>query len=252
MQKNMYKYLAPYYDEVMKNYFENKQKKVIDSILKSNKFSGSSVADIACGTGSVALYFASMGYKTFGLDLSKEMLQIAKDKADEHNLKIKFSRQDIRNFTLPNKVDLITCNFDSLSYILDTKEMKEVFQSVSKNLNPKGLFIFDLNTIYGLQNMWYDLSKIVQRRGLYSVWKTSYDEAKHTTHLKITLFAKDRENLYKKIEEIHIKRGYDLKEILSMLEESNFDILETKPLTVDTLEPVKRATGRIIYVARKH
>ncbi len=62
-----------------------KDKKYVDvflSYLKNNAL----ILDIACGTGELLKYYSDKGFKTFGIDISREMVSIAKKKATNANI----------------------------------------------------------------------------------------------------------------------------------------------------------------------
>jgi SAM-dependent methyltransferase len=99
--------------------------------------------DLACGTGDFVSLMESYGVASVGIDNSRAMLKIARGKYPDLN----FRDEDIRNFSLDEKVDLITCLYDSINHLLNFREWKDVFNSVYKNLNKGGKFFFDFNSI---------------------------------------------------------------------------------------------------------
>jgi cyclopropane fatty-acyl-phospholipid synthase-like methyltransferase len=62
-------------------------------LAKANQFAGS-VLDLGCGTGENALYLASLGHETWGVDSSPNAIAKAKKKAQERHLKAKFLIRD--------------------------------------------------------------------------------------------------------------------------------------------------------------
>jgi ubiquinone/menaquinone biosynthesis C-methylase UbiE len=66
--------------------------------------------DIACGTGDWALFCAKKIKHVYGIDISSNMLELAKNKADECNLSnILFKEGDVCNINTNNNFSLITC-----------------------------------------------------------------------------------------------------------------------------------------------
>ena len=87
------------------------RRKLIRFVLKSNP---SNVLDIACGTGDLALIFAKKGISVTGADISQNMLEVAKHKAD------KISKSNAPEFILAsadnlpfsdNSFDSVTISF---------------------------------------------------------------------------------------------------------------------------------------------
>jgi hypothetical protein len=61
---------------------------------------------------------------------------------------VRFYRQDFHSLCLPEKVDLLTCNFDSLNYMLTAQDLLLALRCIQTNLAPGGLLIFDLISQY--------------------------------------------------------------------------------------------------------
>lgn len=59
---------------------------------------GNKILDIGCGAGRDAEYFASKDYDVTSIDLSDEMLKIAKERTD----KVKFLKMDMRKLEFPD------------------------------------------------------------------------------------------------------------------------------------------------------
>ncbi len=75
--------------------------------------------DIGCGTGRHIVRFAQKGHAITGVDLSQEMLNVARRKLDEHNLSARLERADITEMTaLPdNHYDCAICMFSTLGML---------------------------------------------------------------------------------------------------------------------------------------
>jgi predicted TPR repeat methyltransferase len=100
-----------------------------------------SVLELGCGTGSV-LKQLSKHYEVWGLDLSKQMLSIARKKVPPSRL----SRQNMVNFRLRQRFDVICCVFDSLNHVASFTQWKHLFNNVHRHLADEGVFICDINT----------------------------------------------------------------------------------------------------------
>lgn len=128
-----------FYDQVMGD--REKSSKDILDFIDEHAPHAKKVLELACGTGSV-LKFLAEKYETHGLDLSEGMLKVAQEKVPS----AKLYHQNMVNFTIDEKFDVILCVFDSINHLLDFEDWKKMFANVRKHLNPKGLFIFDINT----------------------------------------------------------------------------------------------------------
>ena len=111
------------------------------------------VLDLGCGTGSIAVKMAKDGYDMIGLDLSFEMLDIARKKAEKENADILFLNQDMTDFELYGTVDAIISSMDSINYITEDGGLLKLFKLCNNYLNPDGIFIFDINSEYKLKEV---------------------------------------------------------------------------------------------------
>ena len=59
------------------------------------------VLDLGCGSGAVTLLLAKEGFDVTGIDISPDMLAIARSKADAEDLDILFLNMDMCAFSLP-------------------------------------------------------------------------------------------------------------------------------------------------------
>jgi SAM-dependent methyltransferase len=98
-----------------------------------------SLIEIGSGTGNLAKRFHENNQNYLGLEHSQNMIDIAQKK----NKDSIFMLGDMRNFELENPVDAIIITERSTSYLINNEDIIDTFESVYKNLNPNGVFIFD-------------------------------------------------------------------------------------------------------------
>ena len=140
-----YSRLAAEYDANIGIPFFEQTRNVFERLVQKYGIRFRSAADIGCGTGLFARYLKmSRGITVFAVDLSEPMLRIAQRNCCGTNVVL--LRQDIRRLQLPQKVDLITANFDTLNHIVRKEDLRKTLRSVFENLNPGGYFIFDVVT----------------------------------------------------------------------------------------------------------
>ncbi len=135
------KALANLYDSLMEGYehiLHPTQKLVYEFTQKKEKVD---LLELGCGTGSILKAFPD-SFSLYGLDLSPEMLTIAKRRVK----RAKFFEGDMSNFHIKKRFDVIICVFDSINHLLDFKKWEDTFRLVSTHLKKEGLFIFDMNT----------------------------------------------------------------------------------------------------------
>lgn len=120
----------------------------IHSLLKDRGIEDGILLDLGCGTGTMTEKLADYGYDMIGVDNSEDMLELAMEKRMESGKDILYLLQDMREFELYGTVRAIVSVCDSVNYITEPEELEEVFRLVNNYLDPKGVFLFDFNTVY--------------------------------------------------------------------------------------------------------
>ena len=154
-----------------------------------------------------------------GIDGSFDMLTVAKRKLDQFNPPLIQSKFEY--FTLKKNVDIVISLFDSLNNILAEKDLLQTFSNVSRSLKKGGLFIFDMNTVYGLSRMDGSSTFTKESGGVYSIWKGKYDSKRTLASLFVTLFVSEN-GFYRRVEETHLEKGYSLNQLKKLLRKSGF------------------------------
>ena len=131
---------------------------VLEKLAQPHLPSNASILDLCCGTGQLAQALTEHGYQVTGLDISKEMLRIARKNVPN----TKFILEDARTFVLPATYHLAVSAFDSLNHILILEELTTVFRNVYAALQKEGLFLFDLNMEEGFKKNWHGTFTIVE------------------------------------------------------------------------------------------
>ena len=134
-----YDIFGEFYDAVMGDRAQATEQ--LRNLIRTANPKARNVLELGCGTGSV-LRQLSKHYDVWGLDLSKQMLSIARKKVPPPRL----SRQNMVNFRLRQRFDVICCVFDSLNHVASFTQWKHLFNNVHRHLADEGVFIFDINT----------------------------------------------------------------------------------------------------------
>jgi cyclopropane fatty-acyl-phospholipid synthase-like methyltransferase len=109
---------------------------------------------MACGAGRHAIILARKNFNVTAVDLSENLLAIAKKTADEENLSINFVHSDIRKFETMDKFNLVLNLFTSFGYFETDKENFAILQKAYNLLVDDGYFILDFfNSQFLQQNL---------------------------------------------------------------------------------------------------
>jgi len=211
-------------------------------LVKEKYSNATSWLDLCCGTGALLKYVSKRGFSGVGIDRSQHQIKIAKHRVPN----AKFYIEDVRNLSLSQRFDIITCTYDSLNYLTKKRDLERVFRKVGIHLAKNGIFIFDMNTFEGLQDKWCKTS-IMHEPSKTIIIEASFDKKRAIGKCIITGFLKDG-RLYRKFEETHIERGYYKTEIEQLLTKTGFSF---RKYDSDTCKKPKVRSGRIIYVCKR-
>jgi len=181
------------------------------------------VLDAGCGTGSVLLDLARRGYKVIGVDNSPDMLAICQQKLSEEGLPGRLFEMDIQNFVCPQGVDAVICLCDTLNYLLKEKDLERCFDSVFRSLNPGGSFIFDLHTPNYFEKVLANNQWVEREKDVLLIWENDYSECPLIS-INLTFFVKQKNGLYRKYEEEHRQKCYEMDTIIELVNRTGFSI----------------------------
>ena len=98
---------APDYDEEVNPLIALEEPAVLEL---AGDAAGKDVLDAACGTGRYAIPFAQAGARVSGVDVSEDMLEVARQNACNRTLSINFRQGDLRQLPFPDaSFDLAIC-----------------------------------------------------------------------------------------------------------------------------------------------
>jgi len=220
----------------------------IEDIFKSNNLKPELVLDLGCGTGSFSIEMARRGYNMIGIDLSTDMLSCASEKAHNEGLDILFLNQNMSCFELYGTVDAIVCLMDSINYITDKRDLRRLFKLVVNYLNPGGLFIFDINSVYKFEkvlgnNVFYSIDDEITY-----IWQNKYDRKSKICEFDLTFFIKDGE-VYNRYDELHYERAYSIDEFSKIISASGLKLRGIYNSL--TFRPPAEKSERIFFVCKK-
>jgi SAM-dependent methyltransferase len=141
-----YERFSRFYDAVMDDPAPRAQQ-VVDWV---NKYlpDASSLLELGCGTGSILERLKWVPSLT-GLDISPEMLAVAREKLPDARL----VEGDMKAFSFGETFEVVICVFDSLNHLLSFGDWQSMFDVVHQHLAEGGLFIFDVNTLGELRRL---------------------------------------------------------------------------------------------------
>ena len=204
--------LAEIYDRINGSAYEPYAEMLVDE-FKLSDIPIKEVLDLGCGTGGITALLADRGYDMIGLDISPEMLNIARERNFGKNTLLLC--QDMTEFELYGTVQAIYSSFDCLNYITKNKDLQQVFVLARNYLESGGLFIFDINTEYRYRHIYDGNSFVYDLDDAYAVWRNAYDEKSRLCEFEIDIFSENDDGLYERDYENQTQRFYTDEEIVA-------------------------------------
>lgn len=180
-----------------------------------------SVMELACGTGKIAVRLAKAGYDVVGVDLSSDMLALAYQRAEEANVTVQWMEADMRELAVIGEFDCITCFSDSLCYMRTKEEVKKVFEGVYQNLKEEGVFLFDVHSLYQMNEVFPGYQYIYQDDQNAFLWESFALEENAVEHV-LTFFLENESGMYERIEEVHEEKTFSVEEYKALLLQVGF------------------------------
>ena len=212
-------------------------------LLKAGDIRRGQVVEFGCGSGIVAAALTRAGYDVLGFDISRAMVEIARQRAPTADIR----HGSFLAAKLPPCV-LVLAIGEIFNYLFDkhnTKaRLRKVFRAVHKALLPGGLFVFDVALVGRVPE---------GRRRSYTVgedWACLYEaeeDSEHKTLTRhITSFRK-RGDSYQRDVETHRLRLYERGWLIDELRTAGFRVRTVKAYGELTFPP-----GYLGFVARKN
>ena len=244
-EPGIYRGLAAVYDRLTAGVDFEAWAEYTEEILFRVGWRPRNVVDLACGTGSTALPLARRGYAVTGVDLSPEMLAVARARAAAAGLTVGFLCQDMRRLELPSPADLITCFHDGMNYLLTEGDLLRTFRRVRRGLVPGGLFVCDFNALTWLAGI-APGAGVLEEPDLRLEWVGHYDAAARVWTLRLTGVLRASGHAF--VEE-HRERAYPPEAVRELLAEAGLEVLGC--YEDFSFRPATAAGRRHFYVARR-
>ncbi len=241
-----YRVFSQFYDSLTFNVDYEKRAEYLQGVLSLWGHDAGLTLDLACGTGSMTIALKERGWDVFGVDGSQDMLSIAMEKAYDRELSILFLCQQMESLDLYGTIDTCICTLDSLNHITEKASLQAAFDKVALFMNPGGLFVFDVNTVYKHRHILGNNTFVYDTDEVYCVWQNSLKE-NNIVNIELDLFEK-ADGVYTRHTEHIRERAYGVDELKRMLAQSGF---ETLAVYRDmTTEPLREDSDRAVFVAR--
>lgn len=206
--------------------------------------------DLGAGGGQFAILMAQAGYAIKGLDLSEKMVNAAIKNAKEAKLDLTFWQDDMTSFELENQATVISCFCDTFNYLQDAEAVKTTFTYIYQQLQDGGLFMFDVHSVYQMNEIYPESSFVVEWDDAVFTWTSDQFRGKNTIDHTINVFVQNEaDQYYQRFEEMHYEQTLAIEEYQNILTQVGFKNIR---VTSDfTQEAPSTNSKRIFFSAEK-
>ena len=245
-----YGVFSEFYDALTANVSYDTVSQVLSSLLTRYGKSRGLLLDLACGTGSVSVRLAKKGYEVIGVDLSPEMLSEAQNKAYSAGQNILFLCQDMTALDLYGTVDAAVCTLDGLCHLPNEESVFAALQKVSLFMNPGGVFLFDVNSVYKHRAVLGNNTFVYDTDDVYCVWQNTLLSDGVTVQMDLDFFEPVSDaGDYVRQSERFTERAYPRATLEAMLKKAGFTVLDV--FDGYSEKPAHDTSERLLFAVRK-
>lgn len=241
-QAAVFREYAEFYDTLYIDKDYAAECRLIQSILTEHGVrEGGSILDLGCGTGGHAIPLARAGYDVTGVDLSTEMIRIARDKIAEAGVPIQLLVGDARDFNAGRTFDAVIAMFAVVGYQLTNEDLSALFSVARSHLEPGGIFTFDAWFGPAVLSVRPERrSKVVRLDDGGNLTRTAtpvVDVVAQTVRVDYELDRESADGAITRIQESHTVRFLFAQEVAYFLQVAGFEVVDLMPFMKPGLVP---------------
>lgn len=213
------------------------------------------ILEFGCGTGKHALALSRLGFEVTGVDLSADMVDLARERAASADAAgLAFEVGDFRSHRLGGQVSAVISLFHTMNYQTSDADLEAAFQTAADHLPEDGIFLFDC---------WYGPAVLSTRpsvrvrhvreenREVYRFSEPTLQADENTVSVDFTLIAREIDSGWSEVvRETHRMRYLFGPEIRQLLARAGFELAAATEWMSDA-KPLDDSTWQGVIVARR-
>ena len=218
-----YQAFAALYDSLMADAPYNKWVDFVKNQLQKPNLNDLSILDIGCGTGELLVLLQQSGANVTGVDLSAEMLSLAKDKCEKAGFSPPLFQQSMTNLEGLGQHDVVTIFCDSLNYLESEEDVLATIKSAYQQLKEEGILLFDVHSITKINKGFINQTFAEDTEKMAYIWTSFEGEYENSVEHELAFFMEDEETgLFERSYELHKQRTFSVDQYQSWLNEAGF------------------------------
>ena len=213
----------------------------IESLMALHGCEPRSVCELACGTGSITSRLEARGYEVTGVDISADMIDIARTKTRRAG----YVCGNMAAFRPEESYGAYICMIDGINYLIAPGLVLRTFENVKRSLGEGGVFIFDVSTRHKLRDIIGGETFIHSEYDVFYSWQNRYIERYSISDMLLNFFVR-RGDMYERFEERHLQRGYSERELRYLLDRAGFSNISVYGEL--SFKAPEKDCGRMVFV----
>jgi SAM-dependent methyltransferase len=250
-KRALYSQLAEYYDHIYwwKDY--GREVNFLVEVFAKYGVQVKRVLEVACGTGNHMKLLTARGYGITGVDISGDVLRIARRKVRHGAI---FIRGDMRNLdaVVDGEYDVVICLFSAISYNVTVADLKKTVKGFYDHLREGGIAVFDTHfTKKSFMDGYRDESVFDDGRVIGARMNVSKREG-DVGQISFTYLIKDGRKVIVLRNDVHHLGLFDPQDILQIMRETGF--VDNKRYVDWALKKSKNSRTQFaddVYIGRK-
>ena len=209
------------------------------------------VLDLTCGTGSQVFHLSEHRFDVTGSDFSPKLLDIARKKSKALGKDISFIDGDMRNIQV-GRFDAVITMFNAIGHV-SRQDFSQTLQNVQSNLNPDGLYVFDIFNLEAMNPNAIKSLEVIQEKEAGGA-RFHQHQVSQIDHENGLMISTDRYDIYwqdgrrEQRENTFTLQIYTADELKELLEQNGFELVSQTAL--DGSEFINDKSLEILTVAQ--
>ncbi len=206
--------------------------------------------DLGCGSGLLTQLLPARARTVVGVDLSPEMLAIARERCRRFGKRVSFLCADLTRPLKIENVDLATASGDIVNHILRLEDLELVFRNVRAALSTGGVFVFDSLTEACFECDWDEKVYRMQAQGGDLVMECSWDRKARTGTARMTSYERIRGALFRRSTTVLKEKYHSDRELRRLLARAGFRSVEYRQWSPWPEQLADARMDRALWIAR--